>query len=112
MAAYGIIANIALVAACLCTGIAQGVQPLLSRSYGKSDLPEMKKLLRMTICTALGFAAVLYGVLFGFTEPIVRLFNSTGNSTLQAMAETGTRIYLWRSVLLGSILQRPPFSQR
>ena len=25
--------------------------------------------------------------------PIVRLFNSTGNSTLQAMAETGTRIY-------------------
>lgn len=93
VAAYGIIANIALVAACLCTGIAQGVQPLLSRSYGKSDLPEMKKLLRMTICTALGFAAVLYGVLFGFTEPIVRLFNSTGNSTLQAMAETGTRIY-------------------
>lgn len=43
VAAYGIIANIALVAACLCTGIAQGVQPLLSRSYGKSDLPEMKK---------------------------------------------------------------------
>ena len=93
VAAYGIIANIALVAACLCTGIAQGVQPLLSRSYGKSDQTEMKKLLRMTICTALGFAAVLYGVLFGFTEPIVRLFNSTGNSTLQAMAETGTRIY-------------------
>lgn len=93
VAAYGIIANIALVAACLCTGIAQGVQPLLSRSYGKGDQTEMKKLLRMTICTALGFAAVLYGVLFGFTEPIVRLFNSTGNSTLQAMAETGTRIY-------------------
>ena len=101
VAAYGIIANIALVAACLCTGIAQGVQPLLSRSYGKSDLPEMKKLLRMTICTALGFAAVLYGVLFGFTEPIVRLFNSTGNSTLQAMAETGTRIYFVACCFVG-----------
>ncbi len=78
VAAYGIIANIALVAACLCTGIAQGVQPLLSRSYGKSDLPEMKKLLRMTICTALGFAAVLYGVLFALPSRLFGCLTARG----------------------------------
>lgn len=101
VAAYGIIANIALVAACLCTGIAQGVQPLLSRSYGRGERNEMKKLLRLTLCTALIFATLLYGVLYGFTEPIVRLFNAAGNLQLQEMAETGTRIYFLAFFFVG-----------
>ena len=41
VAAYGVIANISLVVAAVFTGIAQGVQPLMSRFYGggqKGDL--------------------------------------------------------------------------
>ena len=34
VAAYGVIANISLVTAAVCTGIAQGVQPLISHFYG------------------------------------------------------------------------------
>ncbi|MDY2510774.1 MAG: MATE family efflux transporter [Ruminococcus callidus] len=119
VAAYGIIANIAMVAACLCTGIAQGVQPLLSHSYGRGEMQQVRKLLCLTLGTALGFAVILYGVLFGFTESIVGLFNTGGNVILERMAESGIRIYFLAFFFAGcniaasaffSAVERPLFS--
>lgn len=119
VAAYGIIANIAIVAACLCTGIAQGVQPLISHSYGKGETQQVRNLLQLTLGTALGFAVILYGVLFGFTECIVSLFNTDGNVVLKEMAEGGVRIYFLAFFFAGcniaasaffSAVERPFFS--
>lgn len=93
VAAYGIIANLALVAACLFTGIAQGTQPLFSKSYGSGEQKQVRTLLTMTLSTAMLFATVFYGILFCFTEQFVEWFNTDGNPILAEMAEHGMRIY-------------------
>ncbi len=49
VAACGIIANLALVATSIFTGIAQGSQPLLSRCYGSGHLEEGRKIFRLTL---------------------------------------------------------------
>jgi putative MATE family efflux protein len=119
VAAYGILANIAMVASCLFTGIAQGVQPLLSHHYGKGEQKPLRQLLRMTLLTALLFAILLYGILYFFNAPIVSLFNTDGNPTLQDMAERGIRIYFLAFFFVGgnvtastffSAIERPAFS--
>ena len=46
VAAYGIVANLALVVAAVFTGIAQGLQPLASRSYGAGDGNALKLVFR------------------------------------------------------------------
>lgn len=37
VAAYGVVTNISLVVTSMFTGIAQGMQPIASRSYGSGD---------------------------------------------------------------------------
>ena len=82
VAAYGVVANYALVATAIFNGVAQGAQPLVSRCYGKNDAAGARKLLLLGSGTALALAAALYAVLFGFTGPIVAVFNSE-NSALK-----------------------------
>ena len=60
VAAYGVIANFALVATAIFNGVAQGAQPLVSECYGKSDRAGAKKLLILGSCTALALAAALF----------------------------------------------------
>ena len=45
VAAYGVVANFALVATAIFNGVAQGAQPLVSRCYGHSDRAGARKLL-------------------------------------------------------------------
>ena len=45
VAAYGVVANYALVATAIFNGVAQGAQPLVSRCYGKNDAAGAHKLL-------------------------------------------------------------------
>ena len=54
MAAYGIIANLALVVISIYTGVAQGSQPLFSAAYGKNDKKMQKQLFKYAI-TAVNF---------------------------------------------------------
>ena len=76
VAAYGVVANFALVATAIFNGVAQGAQPLVSECYGKSDKAGARKLLILGSCTALVLAAVLYGIIFGATDALVGIFNS------------------------------------
>ena len=73
VAAYGVVANFALVATAIFNGVAQGAQPLVSQCYGRNEMAGAKKLLLLGCGTALGLAAVLYGVVFGFTDSLVAL---------------------------------------
>lgn len=93
VAAYGVVANFALIATAIFNGVAQGAQPLVSHCYGKSDHKGAKKLLLLGSCTALVLAAGLYAVVFGATYPLVSLFNSENSSAMAAFAHTGMRIY-------------------
>ena len=93
VAAYGVIANFALVATAIFNGVAQGAQPLVSACYGKNDSQGARKLLFLGTGTALALAAVLYGVVVGFTDPLVALFNSEKSLQMAAFAHTGMRVY-------------------
>ena len=93
VAAYGVVANFALVATAIFNGVAQGAQPLVSRCYGQNDRQGAKKLLLLGTGTALVLAAVLYGVVFGFTDPLVAIFNSEHSEQMALYAHTGMRVY-------------------
>ena len=93
VAAYGVIANFALVATAIFNGVAQGAQPLVSACYGKNDSQGARKLLFLGTGTALALAAVLYGVVVGFTDPLVAVFNSENSLQMAAFAHTGMRVY-------------------
>ena len=93
VAAYGVVANFALVATAIFNGVAQGAQPLVSQCYGKNDTAGARKLLLLGCGTALGLAAVLYGVVFGYTDPLVAVFNSENSLQMAEFAHNGMRIY-------------------
>ena len=93
VAAYGVVANFALVATAIFNGVAQGAQPLVSQCYGKNEMAGAKKLLLLGCGTALALAAVLYGAVFGFTDTFVALFNSESSALMAEYAHSGMRIY-------------------
>ena len=93
VAAYGVVANFALVATAIFNGVAQGAQPLVSQCYGKRDRAGVRKLLGLGSGTALGLAALLYGVVFGYTDALTALFNSENSALMAEFAHSGMRIY-------------------
>lgn len=93
VAAYGVVANIALVFISVFTGIAQGMQPIVSQSYAKSDNKSIKKVLYYGIVTTLVFCVCIYLLSFILAEPIVELFNSEKDASLAIIAKDGMRLY-------------------
>lgn len=89
VAAYGVIANLALVESAIFTGLSTGVQPLISRS-AEAD---RRRLLRWTVTTALVISALMYVLVFVFAFPITAVFNSEHDPALAACAVPGLRIY-------------------
>lgn len=93
VAAYGVIANIAIVTTAIINGIAQGAQPLLSRFYGTGDRNQERAVLGYAMKTAVATSLLLYFLLTAFASPITGIFNSEGNKALQEIAETGMKLY-------------------
>lgn len=93
VAAYGIIANIALVGVSVFTGLAQGIQPILSRAYGRQDKCEVDRILRYGIFSAVSIAIVIYICMLIFSNEIIGAFNSEGNRLVFEMANRGVVIY-------------------
>ncbi|HBT19623.1 MAG TPA: MATE family efflux transporter, partial [Clostridiaceae bacterium] len=101
VAAYGIVANLALVAIAIFTGLAQGVQPLFSRYHGEGQGVYLEKTKKMGIFTALSLGLLLYGVVGFFAGSLVDIFNSQGNAHIATMAERGLRVYFLGLILTG-----------
>ncbi|MBR3786121.1 MAG: MATE family efflux transporter [Firmicutes bacterium] len=93
VAAYGVVANCAIVGTAIFTGIAQGVQPLVSHAYGKGDLLQQKQILRYAAVTAIALAVILVGSIFAADDPIVSIFNKEKDPLLQTIATGGLCIY-------------------
>lgn len=93
VAAYGIIANLSLVVVAIYTGIAQGIQPLISSYFGGGDALSIKKVLRYALCTMLIISVVIYGCIWLSAPAIVSIFNSGHDAVLQEIAEKGLRLY-------------------
>ncbi|WP_069999506.1 MATE family efflux transporter [Cellulosilyticum sp. I15G10I2] len=93
VAAYGVIANLSLVVIAIYTGIAQGMQPLISRAYGHNATANIKQVLRYAITTMLAVSWVIYLTVFLLANPIAGLFNSQNNMKLQEISTSGLKIY-------------------
>lgn len=93
VASYGIVANIALVGISIFTGIAQGIQPLVSKAYGSGNRPTIKKLLRYAVLTSLAIASVIYFLVFFGSNQMINVFNSEQNAVIALLAREGLRIY-------------------
>lgn len=95
VAAYGVVANIALIAAAIFAGVAQGAQPLASKGYGSGDKHMMRQVMKYSAVTAILLACLVYGTIYFGNAGIVSIFNGEGNATLAALAENGMRIYFF-----------------
>ena len=93
VAAYGVIANLSLVVISIFTGIAQGIQPLISSAYGCGDSVRIRGLLRYGLITAVFISLTLYAGIYWCASPITAVFNSEHSLTLQEIAEYGLRLY-------------------
>ena len=93
VAAYGVVANLSMVVFAIFSGLAQGVQPLLSRYYGGGDLPSIRATLRYAVGTVLLLSALLYAFLFLGADPIAMAFNEARDPALQAIAVRGLKLY-------------------
>lgn len=93
VAAYGIIANIALVSTSVFNGVSQGAQPLISESYGKGDVRSAVYVLSKSFFTVVILSAAILACIHGFTGPIVEIFNCEHSAELAAYADKGAKLY-------------------
>lgn len=101
VAAYGIIANISLVVVAVFSGIEQGVQPLISATYGSRKRTDLRSLILYTVFSVLIFSAAVYLILYLSAENIVSIFNGEKNNRLGEIAARGLRLYYWATVCVG-----------
>lgn len=101
VAAYGIVANISLVIVAVYTGIAQGVQPLISQFYGVGNDKSVRTVLRYAMVTMCVMAFIVYLFIFIFARPITAVFNSENNYELQQIAVNGLRLFFISTPFVG-----------
>lgn len=92
VAAYGVVCNIWLVCIAIFNGLAHGMQPLTSESYGSHDIKNLIMLRRMTLTISLLLSSVIYLTVFVNASMITSLFNKTNNAMLYQLAIEGFRI--------------------
>ena len=93
VAAYGIVANVAFVPMAMFPGVAQGIQPLVSRGFGSGDNIMVKKVLKYAIILVAVLSLIIYCAAYIYSENIVAVFNSEANPLLASLATTGIIIY-------------------
>ena len=101
VAAYGIVANLSLVVVAVYTGIAQGIQPLISKSYGGNDIKSIKLIFKYAMITMSIISFILYLIIFFLADPIAKIFNSENNLVLQSIATNGLKLYFMAVIFVG-----------
>lgn len=93
VAAYGIIANFALVAVALFNGVAQGLQPLASKSHGLANEDYEKRIFQQSLLIAIVIALILIFIILLFGDKFVLVFNQDNSKVLAMLANRGMKIY-------------------
>ncbi len=93
VAAYGIVANVAIMATAIFNGVSQGSQPLFSEYYGKKESSSLNKTLKLSVCTALLFSGLVLLVINLYTPEIIAIFNSEKNIQMAEYATIGLKLY-------------------
>ena len=93
IAAYGVIANTAIVVTAIFNGIGTGVQPLMCKLHGEDNEREMRAVLHWSVILSLVIAGGGYSGMYLFRNIIVNLFNGNNDIQLQKIAENGLKLY-------------------
>lgn len=101
VAAYGVIANLSLVVMAIYTGVAQGIQPIISSNYGSANHANVQAILRYAMTTVLVLSGIVYFCVFFGASQIANIFNSEHNALLQSIAVTGLRYYFTACLFSG-----------
>lgn len=92
VAAYGVVCNIWMVCIALFNGLAEGMQPLTSESYGQHDKHNLNTLRHWTLSIAVILSMIIYTGIFFNAGSVTSLFNKNNSITLTALATQGFRI--------------------
>ena len=101
VAAYGIIANLALILIAIFSGVGQGIQPIISFNHGQKNQENVSRTLNLGILFSAALALFLYGIFIGNADGIIRAFNSENNLELHRLAKEGMRIYFTSFLFAG-----------
>lgn len=101
VAAYGIIANLALVIVAVFTGIAQGIQPIISANAGLKNYDNIKKTFSYAIILSIILGIVFLSVGVLLPEQITAIFNKEQNQELAQIAVQGIRLYFIAFLFMG-----------
>lgn len=101
VAAYGIIANLSLVVTAIFTGIAQGLQPVISQSYGNGKPENIRRFFKCGIVLSLVLSVAIYLMVVIGHEPIIAAFNESKDMALAAIAKDGLFLYFTAFVFAG-----------
>ncbi len=93
VAAYGVIANSALVGVAMLNGVSQGLQPVASETYGKGNKKDLKKIYLYSLSVSMIIAGVLVASVTAFAPNIITAFNNENSDILADYAVTGIRVY-------------------
>ena len=102
VAAYGVVAYISIVVIAIYNGIAQGVQPLLSREYGRSQEKNVHRFLGWAMMLTVILAMVIYVGIYWNADVIAMIFNSGRDMDLQRIAVEGLKIYFTACPFVGA----------
>lgn len=101
VAAYGVVANLSLVIISIYSGIAQGIQPLVSKYYGAGNHKNTHLIFRYAVITIVILSVLIYLGVFFHADGITRIFNSECDQQLQEIAVRGIRLYFTGCLFAG-----------
>lgn len=93
LAAYGVVANLALVALSVFTGLGQGIQPLASRYHGLKSDDLVRKVRGYALITSILIAMMMYLLVLFYSGSIVHIFNGGNDLDIVRIADKGLKIY-------------------
>lgn len=93
VAAYGAVANVALVGIAIFNGISQGLQPMASEAEGAGDEDAKKHIQSNSLFIGIVISVLLTAALWIWAEQIVGVFNSEKSRKMSDLAVTGLRLY-------------------
>ncbi|MDO4387238.1 MAG: MATE family efflux transporter [Clostridia bacterium] len=83
---FSVLSFIYSLANAILSGVAQGLQPLWGQGYGRRDTEEMTWYFRSGLVINLVLSALIYGALYAFDAPVIRIFNKEAELVRTASA--------------------------
>lgn len=93
VAAYGVIANVSLVAIAIFNGIAQGLQPMASEAEVENDEDAKARIKKYSLKVGVVCSLIFVGILWKYSAQIVSVFNSENSVEMANYADIGLRLY-------------------